>query len=104
MRIASGKKAGTGRPNATAIPSQADQQGSAYKWTIGRNNAVVLQRAPIQQQLTFAPYHSNGIYNVGETVGWSVMPGPATPSYERANSVEKSDRTSSRREVIRVIT
>ena len=65
---------------------------------------AVGQRAPIQQQLTFAPYHSNGIYNVGETVGWSVMPGPATPSYERANSVEKSDRTSSRREVIRVIT
>jgi len=39
------------------------------------------QRAPIQQQLTFAPYHSSGIYNVGETVGWTVTPGPVTPSY-----------------------
>jgi cephalosporin-C deacetylase len=39
------------------------------------------QRAPIQQQLVFAPYHSSGIYNVGETVGWTVTPGPATPSY-----------------------
>jgi cephalosporin-C deacetylase len=42
---------------------------------------AVGQRTPIQQQLTFAPYHSSGIYNVGETVGWTVTPGPVTPSY-----------------------
>jgi len=36
---------------------------------------------PIQQQLTFTPYHPNGIYAVGETVGWTVTPGPATPTY-----------------------
>ena len=42
---------------------------------------AVGQRAPIQQQLTFASYHSSGIYNVGETVGWTVTPGPVTPSY-----------------------
>ena len=37
--------------------------------------------APILQQLTFVPYHSNGIYNIGETVGWHVEPGPSTPTY-----------------------
>jgi cephalosporin-C deacetylase-like acetyl esterase len=39
------------------------------------------QRAPIAEQLTFAPYHSNDIYDVGETVGWTVTPGPVTPTY-----------------------
>lgn len=39
------------------------------------------QRAPVPQQLTFTPYHVDGIYNVGEIVGWSVTPGPLTPTY-----------------------
>ena len=42
---------------------------------------VFAQRAPIAQQLTFAPYHANGIYKLGETVGWTVTPGPVAPSY-----------------------
>jgi len=42
---------------------------------------VVAQRAPIQQQLTFTPYHADGIYKIGETVGWTVTPGPETPTY-----------------------
>jgi hypothetical protein len=37
--------------------------------------------APIEQQLIFSPYHASGIYDVGETVGWTVTPGPATPAY-----------------------
>ena len=37
--------------------------------------------APIPQQLTFTPYHANGIYDVGETVGWTVTPGPVAPTY-----------------------
>src|SRR5580698_5651134 len=40
------------------------------------------QRAPIPQQLTFAPYRTTGIYEVGETVGWTVTPGPAEPAYK----------------------
>jgi len=36
---------------------------------------------PIPQQLTFTPYHATGIYDVGETVGWTVTPGPVTPTY-----------------------
>ncbi len=39
------------------------------------------QRGPIDQQLTFTPYHASGIYDIGETVGWTVTPGPATPTY-----------------------
>lgn len=39
------------------------------------------QRAPIEQQLTFTPDHASGIYQVGETVGWIVTPGPETPTY-----------------------
>jgi len=38
-------------------------------------------RVPIPQQLTFAPYKTSGIYELGETVGWTVMPGPVTPTY-----------------------
>lgn len=39
------------------------------------------QRGPIDQQLTFTPHHASGIYDVGETVGWTVTPGPVTPTY-----------------------
>ena len=38
-------------------------------------------RAPNPQQLTFAPFHESGIYDIGETVGWTVTPGPAAPEY-----------------------
>ena len=36
---------------------------------------------PTAQQLKFAPYHANGIYNIGETIGWTVTPGPTAPTY-----------------------
>ena len=42
---------------------------------------AIAQRAPISQQLTFTPYHANGIYKIGETVGWTVTPGPDAPAY-----------------------
>ncbi|HTP34230.1 MAG TPA: acetylxylan esterase [Candidatus Acidoferrales bacterium] len=37
--------------------------------------------APIPQQLVFTPYHAGGIYDLGETVGWTVAPGPDGPAY-----------------------
>src|SRR6476661_350980 len=43
--------------------------------------AFAQPRPPIPQQLTFAPYHTSGIYDVGETVGWTVTPGPVSPKY-----------------------
>ncbi len=42
---------------------------------------AIAQRQPIPQQLTFTPYHASGIYQIGETVGWSVTPGPAPVTY-----------------------
>ncbi len=39
------------------------------------------QRAAIPQQLVFTPYHASGIYNVGETVGWTVTPANPPTTY-----------------------
>src|SRR4249920_3270408 len=36
---------------------------------------------PIPQQLVFTPYHASGMYDVGETVGWTVTPGATPPTY-----------------------
>ena len=43
--------------------------------------AFAQRGAPIPQQLVFTPYHASGIYDVGETVGWTVEPGPVAPTY-----------------------
>jgi cephalosporin-C deacetylase len=42
---------------------------------------ALAQQGPIPQQLVFTPYHGSGIYDVGETVGWIVRPGPVAPTY-----------------------
>ena len=44
--------------------------------------SALAQRTPIAQQLAFTPYHANGIYELGETVGWTVAPGPLQPTYK----------------------
>jgi cephalosporin-C deacetylase-like acetyl esterase len=50
------------------------------------------QRGPaIEQQLTFGPYHPSGIYNVGELVGWTVTPGPATPTYSYKWTIRRNN-------------
>jgi hypothetical protein len=44
--------------------------------------APLVQRGvPIPQQLVFTPYHASGIYNIAETVGWTVTPGAAPLTY-----------------------
>ncbi len=43
--------------------------------------ALAQRGAPIPQQLAFTPYHASGIYKLGETVGWTVTPGPVPPAY-----------------------
>jgi cephalosporin-C deacetylase-like acetyl esterase len=59
--------------------------------------AIAQRGAPIPQQLTFTPYHASGIYDLGETVGWTVTPGPVEPTYSyrwtirRNNSVVLKD-------------
>lgn len=49
------------------------------------------QRVPIQEQLTFTPYHANGIYETGETVGWIVAPGPVPPTYAYKWTVRRNN-------------
>jgi cephalosporin-C deacetylase-like acetyl esterase len=39
------------------------------------------QHAPYAQQLEFKPYHASGMYELGDTVGWIVSPGPAALTY-----------------------
>ena len=39
------------------------------------------QRTPIPQHLVFTPYRASGIYDVGETVGWTVTPATSPPTY-----------------------
>jgi cephalosporin-C deacetylase len=49
------------------------------------------QRAPIPQQLTFTPYDSSGIYKIGQIVGWTVTPGPVTPTYAYKYTVRRNN-------------
>src|SRR5512144_85256 len=53
--------------------------------------AAVAQRGPIAQQLVFTPYHASGIYDIGETVGWTVTPGPVTPTYSYKWTVRRNN-------------
>jgi cephalosporin-C deacetylase-like acetyl esterase len=46
---------------------------------------------PIPQELTFTPYHTTGIYNIGETVGWTVTPGPVTPTYSYKWTIRRNN-------------
>ena len=52
-----------------------------FALVLGATLAVAQRGQNIPQQLTFAPYHASGIYDIGETVGWTVTPGPVTPTY-----------------------
>src|SRR4051794_32168998 len=46
---------------------------------------------PIAQQLVFTPYHANGVYDVGETVGWTVTPGATPPTYAYKWTVRRNN-------------
>jgi len=46
---------------------------------------------PILQQLTFAPYHTSGVYDIGETVGWNVTPGPTPPTYKYKWTIRRNN-------------
>ena len=53
--------------------------------------AYAQRGGPIPQQLTFEPYHASGIYDVGETVGWTVTPGPVEPTYSYKWTVRRNN-------------
>ena len=54
--------------------------------------AMYAQPAPPMQQLVFRPYHASGLYDVGDTVGWIVSPGPAVPTYAYKWTVRRNNK------------
>ena len=42
-------------------------------------SAFAQRGVPIPEQLAFVPYHASGIYDVGETVGWTITPSVTDP-------------------------
>ena len=61
-------------------PRPDGRDGVRFLWQV-KPEETSAQRPVIPQQLSFAPYHASGIYDVGETVGWTVTPGPTPPTY-----------------------
>ena len=53
--------------------------------------ALAQRGTPIEQQLTFTPYHASGIYEIGETAGWTVTPGPVTPTYSYKWTIRRNN-------------
>ena len=53
---------------------------------------VYAQPAPPVQQLVFRPYHASGLYDVGDTVGWIVLPGPAVPTYAYKWTIRRNNK------------
>ena len=58
---------------------------------LGGASAAPPARARIEEQLTFTPYHASDIYDVGETVGWTVTPGPVTPTYSYKWTIRRNN-------------
>ena len=50
------------------------------------------QPAPPVQQLVFRPYHASGLYEVGDTVGWIVSPGPTAPTYAYKWTIRRNNK------------
>jgi len=50
------------------------------------------QPAPPVQQLVFRPYHASGLYEVGDTVGWVVTPGPTAPTYAYKWTIRRNNQ------------
>ena len=48
-------------------------------------------RSRIAEQLTFTPYLATGMYELGETVGWTVTPGPVAPTYSYKWTIRRNN-------------
>ena len=78
----SGDDPALANPYASGLPDEKQQQPKpAYQAVVEvltrapQRAALAAQSGvPIPQQLVFTPYHASGIYDVGETVGWTVTP------------------------------
>jgi cephalosporin-C deacetylase len=50
------------------------------------------QPAPPVQQLVFRPYHASGLYDVGDTVGWTVSRGPTALTYAYKWTIRRNNK------------
>jgi cephalosporin-C deacetylase-like acetyl esterase len=66
-------------------------QASVLLTLLSAGLTCVAQRTPIEQQLTFTPYHVSGIYELGQTVGWTVTPGPVAPTYRYKWTIRRNN-------------
>ena len=55
-------------------------------------SATYAQPTPPVQQLAFRPYHASGLYEVGDTVGWIVSPGPTPPTYAYRFTIRRNNK------------
>lgn len=55
-------------------------------------SVVYAQPASPVQQLVFRPYHASGLYDIGDTVGWIVSPGPAAPTYAYKWTIRRNNK------------
>jgi len=46
---------------------------------------------PIVSQFIFTPYQSSGIYEIGETVGWTITPGSEQPAYSYKWTIRRNN-------------
>ena len=53
---------------------------------------VYAQPAPPVQQIVFSPYHASDLYEVGDTVGWIVSPGPTAPTYAYKWTIRRNNK------------
>ena len=53
---------------------------------------VYAQPAPPVQQLVFRPYHASDLYDVGDTIGWVVSPGPTAPTYAYKWTIRRNNK------------
>ena len=53
---------------------------------------VYSQPAPPVQQLAFRPYHASGLYDVGDTVGWTVSRGPTALTYAYKWTIRRNNK------------
>jgi hypothetical protein len=49
------------------------------------------RRPPIAEHLTFTPDRAGGIYEIGETVGWTITAGPVKPEYSWKWTVRRNN-------------
>ena len=81
-----------GRANYPLLWDRQRQPKPAFQAVVNAlTTPAPAPRPVIVEQLTFAPYHPTGVYDVGETVGWTVTPGPAPVTYKYKWTIRRNN-------------